>query len=50
MPSASGTQQDPPPDPVLTPAPGSAHPGTPAPIRSSLGNVNTSASRGSSSG
>ena len=49
MPSASGTQQDPPPDPVLTPAAGPAQPGT-APIRSSLGNVNTSASRGSSSG
>ena len=31
MPSASGTQQDPPPDPLLTSAPDSAHPGTAGP-------------------
>ena len=31
MPAASGTQQDPPPDPLLTPAPDSAHPGDAAP-------------------
>ncbi len=51
MPSASGTQQDPPPDPILTPPPlpGPRSP-PPAPIRSSLRNVNISAGRGGSCG
>ena len=45
----SRTQPDAGPDPVQTPAAEPARPGA-GPIRFSLGNVNTSASRGGSSG